>query len=388
MRDAHRAVGRRTDAPVMLALSEIRRSVVRFGLLVAAIALLVFLILFQQALRDGLITSFVGGIRNQSAPVLVYDVDALNALQASTISPELERRISRADGVGRTARIGERTFTVEVDHGEPGDASLIGTDDPHLVHPQDLSAGRRPSAQGEAVGSDADFSVGDEVEIVSATGGRGVTVTVVGVARDIQLGVTPTLFTDLTTFADAVRAANPDVTRVLPNALAVAPAKGATPESVAAAINDSSPDADALTRADAAANSPGVAQVTRSFQVIFVLYGLVVPLVTGLFFLILTLQKARSLTLLRAIGARTSVLAGSLLTQVVLVVGLGIGLGVALYVPVSQSRVGGLTLRFDPTTVITWSVLLLLLALVSAVASLRRVLRIDPIDATAGGGVR
>lgn len=372
----------------MLALREIRRSLVRFGLLVAAIALLVFLILFQQALRDGLITSFVGGIRNQSAPVLVYNVDALNSLQGSTISPELERTISRADGVGRTARIGERTFTVVVDGGGTQDASVVGTDDQRLVHPTALSKGRRPARPAEAVGSDADFAVGDKVEVVPAGGGGGVTITVVGVARDIQLSVTPTLFTDLATFADAVRSANPDVTTVLPNAMAVAPADGASPESVVAAINGSSPDADALTRADAAANSPGVGQVIRSFQVIFALYGLVVPLVTGLFFLILTLQKSRSLTLLRAIGARTSVLVRSLLTQVILIVGLGLVLGVALFFPLSQSRVGGLTLSFDATVVITWSVLLMLLALISAVASLRRVLRIDPIEATAGGGIR
>ena len=51
-------------------------------------------------------------------------------------------------------------------------------------------------------------------------------------------------------------------------------------------------------------------------------------------------------------------------------------------------RVGGLALRFDPTVVLTWSVLLLVLALLSAVASLRRVLRIDPIAATTGGDGR
>ena len=54
--------------------------------------------------------------------------------------------------------------------------------------------------------------------------------------------------------------------------------------------------------------APGVAQVSTSFLVIFFLYGLVIPLVIGLFFLIVTLQKARSLTLLRAIGARSSTL--------------------------------------------------------------------------------
>ncbi len=71
-----------------------------------------------------------------------------------------------------------------------------------------------------------------------------------------------------------------------------------------------------------------MAQVRQSFQVIFLLYGLVVPLVTGLFFLIITLQKSGSLTLLRAVGAQGGVLVRSLLIQVVLViVGLGLVAG-------------------------------------------------------------
>ncbi len=60
---------------MFLALHEIRRALVRFALLGVAIGLLVFLILFQQTLQDGLLTAFVGAIRNQSAPVLVYSVD-------------------------------------------------------------------------------------------------------------------------------------------------------------------------------------------------------------------------------------------------------------------------------------------------------------------------
>lgn len=154
-------------------------------------------------------------------------------------------------------------------------------------------------------------------------------------ARDVQLSVTPTLFTDFATFEDATRVVNPDAAAVLPNALAVAPADGVGPDEVVAAINGAAPDAEALTRAEAADTSPGVAQVRQSFGVIFLLYALVVPLVTGLFFLIVTLQKARSLTLLRAVGARAGVLGRALLTQVVIVTGLGLACGVALYAPLS-----------------------------------------------------
>ena len=43
---------------MFLALREIRRAKVRFGLLIAAVGLLVFLILIQQALQNGLLTAF------------------------------------------------------------------------------------------------------------------------------------------------------------------------------------------------------------------------------------------------------------------------------------------------------------------------------------------
>jgi hemin transport system permease protein len=175
---------------------------------------------------------------------------------------------------------------------------------------------------------------------------------------------------------------------VLPSALGVRPAPGVSAAALARRVNDVSTDADALTRDQAARKSPGVAQVRQSFQVIFLLYGLVVPLVTGLFFLIITFQKAAALTLLRAIGARSAVLVRSLLVQVLLVMAGGLALGVALYAPLSQMTLGSIELRFDGGAVAFWIVLLLVLGLLSAVVAARRVLRIDPIEATTGGGAR
>ena len=152
-------------------------------------------------------------------------------------------------------------------------------------------------------------------------------------------------------------------------------------------VNAASPDLDALTRADAEAETPGVSQVRQSFQLIFLLYGLVVPCVTGLFFLIVTFQKANTLTLLRAVGAPSSRLVGSLLTQVALILGSGIALGALLYYPISQQRLGGIQLRFETSAAIFWAVLLLVLGVGSALLAARRVLAIDPIEATTGAGV-
>jgi putative ABC transport system permease protein len=362
-----------------------RRAAVRFGLLMASVGLLVFLILFQQTLQAGLITSFIGAIENQSAPVLVYSVDGRRNLQGSIITPPLEDAIRGAEGVGRSGRIGQGTFSVDTSDGLTS-AAVIGYEAEGLGSPSTLTEGRLPDADGEAVALDTagdGFGIGDTVTIEPG----GLDITVVGLASKVGYQASPTLFTTYTTYEEAVLAGNPDATGALPAVIAVEPADGVSDAQVVANVNDADPDADALTRADAASKTPGIDQIEQSFQIIFLLYGLVIPLVTGLFFLIITLQKANALTLLRAIGAPGAALVRSLLVQVSIVLAVGIGIGILLYLPLSSARLGDIPLSFQTGPVIFWSVLLFGLGLLSSLFSARRVLRIDPIEATTGAGV-
>jgi putative ABC transport system permease protein len=379
---------------MFLAFKEMARAKVRFALLVAAIALLVFLILFQQSLQNGLITGFIGAIREQSAPVLVYSVDGQRVIQGSVITPAMEEQVRAAPGTGDVGRIGQGTFTGLPSgnaDGETFDTTIIGyelgPDGAGIGAPTGVIDGRLPITDGEAVVSDADvrlgFDVGDTVTLLPGE----LSIEIVGVAADSQLNVAPTLFTSYDTYLEAVATVNPDAGTPLPNVLGVVPAEGFTPAQTVASINEQSLDLDALTREDAAAETPGVAQVQQSFNIIFLLYGLVVPCVTGLFFLIVTFQKANSLTLLRAIGAPAGRLVSSLLIQVVTIIGAGLALGTLLYFPLSQRDLGGISLSFETSAVVFWSVLLLTLGLVSSLVAARRVLAIDPIEATTGQGV-
>ena len=379
---------------MFLAFKEMARAKVRFALLIAAIALLVFLILFQQSLQNGLITGFIGAIRDQNAPVLVYSVDGQRVLQGSVITPPMEEQVRAAPGVGEVGPIGQGTFTGLPSGGdgeETFDTTLIGyelgPDGNGIGAPETIVDGRLPTADDEAVVSDADVRLGYGIgETVTLLPG-GKTIEVVGVARDVQLNVSPTLFVSYETYLDAVTSVNPDAGEPLPNVLGVIPADGFTPEEAGASSHEQSLELDARTREDAAAETPGVAEVQQSFNIIFLLYGLVVPCVTGLFFLIVTFQKANSLTLLRAIGAPAGRLVSSLLLQVVVIVGAGLLIGTLLYLPVSQQALGGIALRFETRAVVFWSVLLLTLGVLSSLVAARRVLRIDPIEATTGQGV-
>lgn len=379
---------------MFLAFKEMARAKVRFALLIASIALLVFLILFQQSLQNGLINGFIGAIKEQNAPVLVYSVDGQRVIQGSVITPPMEEQVRNAPGAGEVGRIGQGTFTALPsgnNDNEAFDTTIIGyelgTDGNGIGAPSEVTEGRLPVTDDEAVVSDADvglgYDIGDTVTLLPG----GKTIEIVGLAANAQLNVSPTLFTSYDTYLQAVSSVNPDAGTPLPNVLGVIPAEGFTPDETVTSINDQSLDLDALTREDAAAETPGVAQVQQSFNIIFLLYGLVVPCVTGLFFLIVTFQKANSLTLLRAIGAPAGRLVSSLLIQVVVIVGAGLAIGTLLYYPLSQGALGRLALNFETGAVIFWSVLLMGLGLVSSLVAARRVLAIDPIEATTGQGV-
>lgn len=178
---------------MFLALREMRRAKVRFGLLIAAVSLLVFLILFQQALQRGLITAFIGAINAQTAPVLVYTTDSQRAVFGSVITPELQQTIEGVDGVGDSGLVGIISVTT-VAEGEDTSTILIGAESPDLGGVQTLSAGVSPGVETEAVGSAADFALGVTVEVAASGGGDPVRLTVVGLARDAQLSVSPTLY--------------------------------------------------------------------------------------------------------------------------------------------------------------------------------------------------
>jgi putative ABC transport system permease protein len=370
---------------MFLALKEMKRAKLRFGLLAGAVGLLVFLILFQQALLGGLVNQFIGALKNQSADVLVYNAQARKNLEGSIILPDQQAQVAEVPGVADAAPLGQSTFTVTAG-GEDRDTVIFGYELGRPGAPTTLVEGRLPETSGEAVASEKDRADGYDIGDVVQVQPDGATITVVGVARDINYSVAPVLFVDFATFEAAKRTRNPDATTVLPSVIAVQVEPGLTPSEVAASINQQVDGVEALTRQEAVDGSPGVSSVRSSFALILGLFYLVVPLVTGLFFLIVTFQKAAALTLLRAIGASSRTLVISLLVQVVLVMLAGSVIAFGLYAGAIQG-VKNLGVRVEVQPVVITSAVVLVLALFTSLVAVRRVLRLDPLSATTGAGV-
>ena len=125
----------------------------------------------------------------------------------------------------------------------------------------------------------------------------------------------------------------------------------------------------------------------RARTILLALAFLVVTLVVGFFFLILTVQKAKPLTLLRAIGAPSGYLVRNLLAQIVVVLVVGIALGFVLLLIVrAVSPSGDVEIALDGRSIAITVAALAVLSFLGGLAAIRRVLRIDPLRATLAGG--
>lgn len=368
---------------VWLARREIAQSKARFGLLGSAVGLLVFLILFQQALLNGFVTDFVGAVEHQDSPVLVFSDQARKNVEGSFLSLEQAEAVSAVEGVAATGLIGENTVTV-LAGGEDADAVLFGYELGGLGAPTALVEGRLPKRSNEAVASEADaddgFAIGDQVTVL---GDGGPVITVVGLASESRWSVTATMFVSYDTFEAAQLAINPESKVVLPSLVAVQPAEGVDLDALTDAIDRAVPDTQALTNREAVDENPGVAGTRQSVSIILTLGFVVVLVVVAFFFQILTVHNARPLTLLRAIGAPRRFLIRNLMGQIVLVMAAGIALGLAMtFAVLATVPVGDLSISVDPSSAISTVLALFVLALIGGAASIRRVLRIDPINAT------
>jgi putative ABC transport system permease protein len=271
------------------------------------------------------------------------------------------------------------TFTTRADlAGTPEDAQVFGFEPSAPGAPGGLSDGRLPEADGEAAVDGGGVGIGDTITLQPT----GIELEVVGLLRGAQFNAVPTAYVTLGSYEQALTAANPGIPFVPVNAVAFDVEEGADPAQVAAAITETVPDVVGYTRADAVAKIPGISSITQSFGILVGLTFIIGIVVIGFFFLILTVQKLKAFTLLRAVGASTRSLAATVAVQITLVVLAASVIAVALTLLAVQGLNTGIPVRLDPAGIIGTVLAVLAFSLLAGLLSIRRIARLDPATAT------
>lgn len=356
-----------------LALTEMRRSKLRFGLLSGAVALLVFLVLLLTTLSNALVNSITGALEGVKADVLVYSDSARDNLQASRLQPDVVEQVAQVPGVTAAGPISVLTTSAALKDGTE-DLQVFGFQPNLPGAPTGLTEGRLPENATEVAMDGGGYAIGDTLELTSAD----TTATVVGLLRGAQFNASPTAYVSEELFGEILKAANPNVPFIPVNAVAV---ETSDPAAVVPAIASDVPGTKAYEKSEAVSLIPGVGSISQTFGILVGLTFIIGIVVIGFFFLILTVQKMKTFTLLRAIGAGTGKLSAAVAVQITAVVLMASAIAVVLTLLAVRGLNSGIPVSLSPGLVISTVLAVLVFSLVAGSLSIRRISKIDPFTA-------
>ena len=364
-----------------LAWRELVRRPGRFAVAGSALTLLVVLLLLLGGLLDGLFLGSTGAIRSQRADVFVYSASARDSFLRSRIEPELRAEIEDVDGVASTGGLGVALLGARRVDGAPVgevlDVAVAGYESPPRGVPE-------PPAPGTGYADDRLRADGVGRGDVLVIGPAEVPVEVVGFVSDTSYLLQGALWVEPATWRAIQSRSRPDaaVGDGVFQVLLVQAAEGVDAGELAAQIDRSTGGAtSSLTRDEAVLSLPGTQQQIDVFTALIGVTLFVAGLVAALFFALLTLERASLYATLKAVGAPSGRLAAGVVLQSV-VVGLGaVVLGGAIAVGLDRVIPDAIPVQLEPSRAITSSLLVLVTAAVGALASLRRIVRIDPASA-------
>jgi len=126
---------------------------------------------------------------------------------------------------------------------------------------------------------------------------------------------------------------------------------------------------------------PGYAQETSSLTMIQGFLVVIAALIVAAFFYVLTLQKTAQFGVLKVLGAGTAFLGRDLIGQVLMLTASAVAVGAMLAVGVAQILPSGIPFLLERQLVAMYGGILLAVALLGALISLRRIAAIDALTA-------
>jgi putative ABC transport system permease protein len=364
---------------MLFATAELGRSKARFGGLILGTGLLVFALLFQQALLEAVLQGMAGAIKRQSAPIIVFPVEAKRSLGAGLMPQPLTDRVASVPGVADTGPLGFGLFSYRPPAGgEAVNVSVIGYQPGRPGTPTGVREGRLPEAPDEIVASTegalGHYRLGDTLVFEPGD----VRLEVVGLTEQSLLNIGPALWVPWSRYEELTKHVMRGVQVVLPSVLAVTPRPSASVADLVKDINAQVPGTDAVTREVAADSAPGRQAIQGAFFSVMMLTYAVVGIVIGFFFLMITLQKEQSITMLRAVGASAGYLIRCLLLEVAIVMAGGVAVGVALIYLIQPVARAVVIIDPDPVAIAATAIPALGVALLGTLPPMRRMFRTDP----------
>lgn len=358
---------------MFLAIKEMHYSKLRYGLIVGIMFLIAYVVFILSGLATGLNWDFKKAIVDWDSSAIVLSEDANDTFAASQLT---RGDLDRVAGTQK-APIGLYSSVITVND-EQLNVTVFGTQDDAFLLPEVLE-GKLFSKENEITISEnlaeEGIKVGDQVKI----GRSDETFKVVGITPETSYTVSPVIYTSLDTWTK-MKFANQPFASDKEQPINIIVTKSSDPK----VDNQEGNQLKVLATEDFIEKLPGFSAQNLTLNAMIYFLFVVATAIVGIFMYVITLQKTAIFGVMKAQGIRTSFIAKSIIAQAFMVGMIGVALAFAAAYGTSLFLPDAMPFFFEFKQWLLYSGILILVAVLGGLFSIRTVTKVDPITAIGG----
>jgi putative ABC transport system permease protein len=368
---------------LFLALKELKHGKFRFLMIGIITVLIAWLVFILSGLGNGLSTLSAAAFKNMDATYVTFEEGSRASMSRSLLSESKVAELKKQANVSAASPMGSTMATVlknnSSNSNEKVDIAILGITpgsflEPSVVDGNPLNSGKSLEVIANDTLKDKGFKIGDTLTIE----GSLEKMKIVGFVKNETYNHLPAIFTTLDKWR-AIQFAAPGSDNGIKNPVNGIMLQGEKidPEK----LNASFPNTETVSKAAAVQGMPGYKEENGTITMMLAFLLAISAFVLAVFFYVLTLQKSNQFGILKAIGASNGFLGKTIVSQVFLVSLISIVVGILLTYGTALILPAGMPFSLDPTLVVIYAILLLVISVLSSLISVRKITKIDPLQA-------
>ncbi|RAL24179.1 ABC transporter permease [Thermoflavimicrobium daqui] len=362
---------------MFLALRELKFSKLRYFLIGFIMILIAWLVFIISGLANGLSSDNASALQNMKADHFVIQPDAENKLNRSQITDEQWKEIQKQTSIHASAPLGLKILSVtKMGTKDKMDITIFATDASGILAPIVVEGNQFNNTTKQEIVVDQSLKqegiqLGDWIQDPETEQKWKV----VGFTEGQTFSHSPVIFMNLKDWESLIHT-NPQQKKIYYSAIALQ-----IENNQVANLKNEVKDMDVITKDEALQNIPGYKEEQGSLNMMIAFLFVIASFVQAVFFYVITLQKTNQFGVLKAIGAKTSYLARSLIGQVILLTIVAILLSIGFTYGTQQILPASVPFKIETETFILFSGLLLVVSVLGSLLSLYRIAKVDAVEA-------
>lgn len=369
---------------MFLALKELKHAKFRYTMMTAIIVLIAWLVFILSGLGNGLSTLSAATLKNIDADYVTYEETAGATFAKSLLPEDLQQDLEKQKGVVEVSPFGASMISVgktkSKDADEKVDAALIGVNPdaffmPEIIEGEKLSLDNKKGVIVNDTLKNDGYKIGDTLLVSNSD----MKLKIIGFVENETYNHLPAIFAVMDTWREYQFAA-PGSDNGVKDPVQAFMIKAPDLEDPAA-IDKNIDDIETVTKAAAINGMPGYQAENGTILMMLAFCIVISAFIIAVFFYVITMQKTQQFGVMKAIGASNGFISKAIVAQVAFLSIVGILVGIALTYLTAMILPEEMPFNLDPILIVTYAVVLLVIALLSSLISVRQIVKIDPLTA-------